>query len=465
MTDLIHRRRFVQLGAGALMLAGGAAGADTGRGPSRGQAGGAGPDRQADAAPSPSGPAPADGPADGPAGKPDVRIAVGFEGSCPHSPEGVRQEGPGKFRILPSWRPSPGIGEEAVGRSTRLGFRVVNKSRSPQTVDLRIDWQYDEAPPKDRPSFVSIDEFMAYRDFVVVRGPQETGWRTVMVDVAGSVGSLRLRVPPGETEVHWHPPYTYTQGEQFVASLRDHPLAHVEKIGQSEEGRNVWLIKITDDSPRAKKPALIRARVHAYESAGSYAMEGMVGWLLRDDPYAAAALREYAFHVIPMSNPDGVFNGLGRLTAPRGADLTWVASVPDRVHDVMKQTADRLQPVLFVDLHNWQNKHVDGLLGLELAVRERFVRFMPDQLPFGKQWSVRDPGPVPSEPPAKESLGAYCRRSFGATSVAFEFPWFGRTTDDVRTTGRTALWALLRALDEPPAGVSWRPAMWSEPKE
>ena len=32
----------------------------------------------------------------------------------------------------------------------------------------------------------------------------------------------------------------------------------------------------TDASPRAKKNFLIRARAHAYESAGSYAMEGMV---------------------------------------------------------------------------------------------------------------------------------------------------------------------------------------------
>jgi hypothetical protein len=133
----------------------------------------------------------------------------------------------------------------------------------------------------------------------------------------------------------------------------------------------------------------------------------------------------------------------------------------------MKQTADRLRPVLFIDLHNWQNKHVDGLLGLDPAVRERFVRFMPDQLQFGKQWSIREPGPVtpqPPEPPQRETLGTYCRRLSGGVALAFEFPWFGRTVDDMRWTGRTALWTLLRALDEPPAGVSWRPAMWREQK-
>jgi hypothetical protein len=71
--------------------------------------------------------------------QPSVRVVVGFEGSCPHSPQGVKREGPGRFRILPSWRASVGISEEAVGRSTRLGFKLVNESRAPQPVELSID--------------------------------------------------------------------------------------------------------------------------------------------------------------------------------------------------------------------------------------------------------------------------------------------------------------------------------------
>jgi hypothetical protein len=53
--------------------------------------------------------------------------------------------------------------------------------------------------------------------------------------------------------------------------------------------------------------------------------------------------------------------------------------------------------------------------------------------------------------PEHESMGLYCRRAFGAVSVSFEFPWFGRKRDDVRKTGAQALKALLMAIDE--AGV------------
>ena len=379
-----------------------------------------------------------------------VRIVVGFDGSCPHDLAGVKQEGPGRFRIFPSWRSSTGISEEAVGRSTRLGFKVVNAGQAATPVDLWIDWQYHDAPPKDRPSFVSVEQFMSYRDFVVVRWPKSEKWQTVMADVTDSVAHVRIETPPGETEIHWHPPYNYTQSERFVDSLRGHPLVKVEKIGESPEKRALWLLRITDASPRPKKGFLIRSRVHAYESASSYNMEGMVQWLLSDDAYAAAALREFVFYVIPMANPDGVHNGLGRLTAPQGVNLSSIPYQPDPASLPLKQAVDRVRPAVAIDLHNWQNKHTDGLLGLNPIIRERFVRYMPDQLEFGKQWTIRDPKPLSTEVPDKELLRTYCERNFEAVTVTFEFPWFGRTTEDMRATGRKALWSLLRALDPPP---------------
>ncbi len=379
-----------------------------------------------------------------------VRIVVGFDGSCPHDLAGVKQEGPLRFRVLPSWRSSTGISEEAVGRSTRLGFKVANAGSAAASVDLLIDWQYHDAPPKDRPSFASVEEYMSYRDFVVVRWPKSDKWRTMMVDVTDSVAHVRLDALPGETEIHWHPPYNYAQSERFVDSLRGHPLVEVEKIGESPEKRALWLLRITDSSPRPKKNFLIRSRVHAYESATSYNVEGMVRWLLSDHAYAVAALREYAFYVIPMANPDGVHNGLGRLTAPQGINLSSIPYQPDPASLPLKQAIDRVRPAVAIDLHNWQNKHTDGLLGLDPTIRERFVRYMPDQLEFGKQWTIRDPKPLSPEVPEKELLRYYCERNFETVAVTFEFPWFARTTEDMRATGRRALWSLLRSLDPPP---------------
>jgi hypothetical protein len=70
-------------------------------------------------------------------------------------------------------------------------------------------------------------------------------------------------------------------------------------------------------------------------------------------------------------------------------------------------------------------------------------------LEFGKEWTIRDPKPLSPEVPEKELLRYYCERNFGSVTVTFEFPWFGRTTEDMQATGRKALWALLRAMDPP----------------
>ena len=129
------------------------------------------------------------------------------------------------------------------------------------------------------------------------------------------------------------------------------------------------------------------------------------------------------------------------------------STAPDKAHRALWAMVDRVRPRFFVDLHNWQNKHSDGLLGLEPRLRERFLKFMPDQVEFGKQWHIREPRPVSANRPERELMGGYCRREFGAGGVAFEFPWFGRTPDDARETGRRAIRALLRALDEPSPGV------------
>jgi len=103
---------------------------------------------------------------------------VGFEGSCPQSEEGVREEGENRFRLFLSWRPSPGISEEAVGRRTRLGFLVVNDSPQAEAVILLVDWQFDDAPA-DATKWSSREEYMSYRDFAVVREPGEVEVCTV----------------------------------------------------------------------------------------------------------------------------------------------------------------------------------------------------------------------------------------------------------------------------------------------
>ena len=64
-----------------------------------------------------------------------------------------------------------------------------------------------------------------------------------------------------------------------------------------------------------KKPVvLITARVHPGETPASYAMEGVINFLLQKDDLRAHLLRSmFVFMVVPMINVDGVFHGHFRM--------------------------------------------------------------------------------------------------------------------------------------------------------
>ena len=44
-----------------------------------------------------------------------------------------------------------------------------------------------------------------------------------------------------------------------------------------------------------------------------------------------------------MANPDGVYNGMGALTAPRGADVCFIPYEPDEVMRSMKEAIDQVR--------------------------------------------------------------------------------------------------------------------------
>ena len=90
----------------------------------------------------------------------------------------------------------------------------------------------------------------------------------------------------------------------------EHPgLASLTSIGRSHEGRDIWLVTITDAStgPAEAKPAhWVDANIHATEVTGSAAALHLVDHLLTaDDPAVDRARRTRTFYVVPRVNPDG----------------------------------------------------------------------------------------------------------------------------------------------------------------
>ena len=101
--------------------------------------------------------------------------------------------------------------------------------------------------------------------------------------------------------------------EAVQALAADHPdLVELESYGTSHEGRNLWLLTVTDRSTgeHDTKPAhWVDANIHATELTGSAAALHLVHHLVTKftdgDAAVVEALRTRTFYVVPRVNPDG----------------------------------------------------------------------------------------------------------------------------------------------------------------
>jgi murein tripeptide amidase MpaA len=97
-------------------------------------------------------------------------------------------------------------------------------------------------------------------------------------------------------------------------------LATLRSIGTSYEGRDVWLMTITNQAtgPDHEKPAFwLDANIHATEVTGSTAALHLIAHLLEnyeDDARIKQLLDERAFYILPRFNPDGAEHALTQPT-------------------------------------------------------------------------------------------------------------------------------------------------------
>lgn len=93
-----------------------------------------------------------------------------------------------------------------------------------------------------------------------------------------------------------------------------------EALCCSLQGRELPVIRLAV-APQLKKSAIfVTGRVHPGESVSSFAVEGLIKFLLSDHPQSKALRDHFEFHIVPMLNPDGVVLGNYRFSAS-GHDL------------------------------------------------------------------------------------------------------------------------------------------------
>ncbi|CAI2365726.1 unnamed protein product [Moneuplotes crassus] len=112
-----------------------------------------------------------------------------------------------------------------------------------------------------------------------------------------------------------------------------------------------------------KKGIVISSRVHPGEAQSSWVMQGLIEFLVSNDPVAVQLRKHYIFKILPMLNPDGVIYGNYRCSL-LGFDLNRRWLDPRKHLDptiyylkkMMKVFQEETQIELFCDLHGHSRK-------------------------------------------------------------------------------------------------------------
>ena len=356
------------------------------------------------------------------------------DGGTPRDPSRVEVLRPSEFRIRTRAEEGRSPLTHAVSRADLVCH---NGGTRPQEVTLHLDLSGDGSRENaDRSHFGG----MPRRDFIFIQPPGQD-WRQVDGKTAGWVCTVRFTAPPGDTKVGLSPWYTYGDYLRFVRSLPEHPHFKKDRVATSDGGREHWELTVTDAAvpAAAKKRIFWHAREHAYETFSSFAMEGLLAYLLSEE--AAGARRRFVFTIHPMSNVDGVADGCeyrGRYDYPNVRGTASARLVFD--------TLDRLRPDYIVTWHNWiAPRDVDCLFYTDAQdgrparrAWDLFTQRFPSPRTVGHRWDEE------GRPERKNWLGRqlsednthqYAMKRYGSAVWGWEMPWWRRTVADARRAG------------------------------
>ena len=367
------------------------------------------------------------------------------DGGTPRDLGRIVRVGPREFRIRACAEEGHSPLTHAV---SRMDLVCRNSGAQPVAVTLHVDLSGDGARSNYDTNFFGG---MPHSDFLFIQPPGQV-WQQVDGTTEGWVCTVSFTTPPGETKVGLSPWYTYGDYLGFVRSLPEHPHLQKTPLGASDGGHEHWELTMTDPAVPAEKKRRIfwQAREHGYETFSSFAMEGLVEYLLSDA--AAEARRQFMFVIHPMTNVDGVAQGYEYRAGYDFPQVRGTASAR-----LTFATVDRLRPDFLVTWHNWIGpRDVDVLFYTEVEdgkptrrAWDLFTQRFPSPRGVGHHWDSEE------NPMRKNWFGRqlkqrnvqeYALERYGTRIWGWEMPWWRRTVPDARQAGVQFARAFLATL-------------------
>ena len=164
-------------------------------------------------------------------------------------------------------------------------------------------------------------------------------------------------------------PYTYERHMDLLLSCQESHLCRLEHLGETLDGRDMTVVRLSNGSDTPKKKVWVIARQHPGETMAEWLIEGMLDRLLdEDEPVSTSLLNKADVYIVPNMNPDGGYRGHLRTNAA-GANLNreWQTPTMERSPEVylVRERMLATGVDLFLDIHGDEAIPYNFLAGCE----------------------------------------------------------------------------------------------------
>jgi hypothetical protein len=234
-------------------------------------------------------------------------------------------------------------------RKYQFRFRMTGVAG--RTITLNLDHSENPRP------FISLDGGASWRRLTSTEAPNSSSM-ALAFGAAQNTAELAFFEPLGYAETR----------DRVNAIVMAGQGATTEVLGLSHQGREQWLVTITDPTISAtnKKRVWVHARAHAGEVTSAHAALGFLDQVTTDSPLGRTLRKNCIIHILPCLNVDGVYLGLTRWDSqgidperqwPNPSRIPEVANIRSRV-DLYMASAN---PVLIcLNLHSTVGSYTDS---------------------------------------------------------------------------------------------------------